>query len=119
MIRLFALFVAVKGIFSAFLKVVDVSSDDGFCHLVHILDGELLFAPALEKTERLFVGIHRLFSELTASTVDHELVNLPIEGCVHHKKTLPVHQDFAPNKLRVFIGLKKKVYRFFKPSTNL
>ena len=34
-------------------------------------------------------------------------------------KTLPIHQDFDPNKQEVFIGLKKKVYSLFKPSVNL
>ena len=45
-------------------------------------------------------------------------IDLPIKICICHKKSLPIYQDLDPNKLEVFIGSAKKVYRFAEPLSN-
>ena len=81
-------------------------------------DLHLLLAPTFKKPKRLFVRRHCFFPQLGAPTVHHKLINLPIKICIKHKKHSQFIRVLYPNKLEVFIGSAKKVYRFAEPLSN-
>lgn len=79
-IRLLCLFVCVKGVLAALLKIGDVAANHALCHLVNLRDVQLVIAPAFKEPQGVLVALNCLHSEFSAAAINHELVDLIIKA---------------------------------------
>ena len=63
-------------LFASLLKIGDIPSDYTLRYLINLSDIQLIIAPSFKEAQRVLVALQCLCSELSASAINHELINL-------------------------------------------
>ena len=58
------------------LQIGDIPSDYTLRYLINLSDIQLIIAPSFKEAQRVLVALQCLCSELSASAINHELINL-------------------------------------------
>ena len=75
-VLLLRLLIGIKCVFASLLQIGDISSDHTLRYLINLSDIQLIIAPSFKEAQRVLVALQCLCSELSASAINHELINL-------------------------------------------
>ncbi|MDD7416226.1 MAG: hypothetical protein PUK48_02545 [Spirochaetales bacterium] len=75
-VLLLRLLVGIKCVFASLLQIGDISSDYTLRYLIDLSDIQLIIAPSFKEAQRVLVALQCLCSQLSASAINHELINL-------------------------------------------
>lgn len=68
--------IIIKCVFASLLQIGDIPSDYTLRYLINLRDIQLIVAPSFKEPQRVFVALQCLCSELSASAINHEFINL-------------------------------------------